>query len=410
MKINIKENPLNMDLNKLLTLGYRANNSKRNFLFISKCLGKHLIVKPEIVKLTGFMLAYQIYKQNKELLKDIVSFIEYPYNGMSNDEKLQNIYKSKVVPNESTLVLGFAETATGLGMSVASAIQDSYYITTTREPITSLKSCFDFEETHSHATSHQCFLEDVSKLNAQNIILVDDEITTGNTMLNLIESLEKNLPTNNRKYTIVSILDWRSDEQRQKFEDFSKKFKIELDMVSIISGTIENNDLRIFENDIEEEIIEITKNIDLNIFERKKYETSIGFEDYLTSTGRFGVSFDNIEKIELYAQKVAKYIEQDLNITNERILIVGHGENIFIPSRIASKFKNADFKTTSRSPIFISDENNYPIKEKSFFYDNDIKYYFYDRKFIEKYYDKVIFLTEIPLYTKLTKNCYIYNI
>ena len=145
MKINIKENPLNMDLNKLLTLGYRANNSKRNFLFISKCLGKHLIVKPEIVKLTGFMLAYQIYQQNKEYLQDIVSFIEYPYNDMTNNSKLKRIYDAKVIPNESTLVLGFAETATGLGMAVASAIKYSYYITTTREPITSLKSCFDFD-------------------------------------------------------------------------------------------------------------------------------------------------------------------------------------------------------------------------------------------------------------------------
>lgn len=410
MHINIEKNNLNIDLNKLLTIGYRANNEKRNFLFISKCLGKHLIVKPEIVKLIGYALSYQVYKPKNYPINDIISILEYPYQDMSKSEKLKKIYENKIKTNEDTLVLGFAETATGLGMSVASAIKNSYYVTTTREKITSIKSCFDFEETHSHATSHQCFLEDLTKLNSNRIILVDDEITTGNTMLNLIESLEKNLPCKKRKYTVLSILDWRNESQKEKFEKFKKSLNIDIDVVSIISGTIENNDNRIFIDKKESEILETTTVKDLHIFNRKKYITEDGDIEYLTSTGRFGIDTNDFEEIEQKSEEVFNFIKNDLSISNERILVLGHGENIYIPSRIAAKFSNAEFKTTSRSPIYISEENNYPIKEKHSFYDKDIKYFFYDKTFIESYYDKVILLTETDLNIKLCKNIYIYKI
>ena len=162
------------------------------------------------------------------------------------NEVCKEIYENKFTPEELTLVLGFAETATGLGMAVASAIKDSYYITTTREPIIDMKSCFDFEETHSHATSHQCFLNDINHLNVDRMILVDDEITTGNTMLNLIESLENNLPYKNRKYTVLSILDWRNEDQIKLYETFCKEHNVDIEVVSLISGYIENDDNTVY--------------------------------------------------------------------------------------------------------------------------------------------------------------------
>lgn len=410
MKIEIENNPLNIDLNKLLVLGNRANNEKRNFLFISKCLGKHLVVKPEIVKLIGFALAYQIYQPKNYPISDIISLLEYPYQKMSQSNDLKNIYSQKIQNKEEVLVLGFAETATGLGMSVANAIENSYYVTTTREPIISTKSCFDFEETHSHATSHQCFLEDIRKLNSETIVLVDDEITTGNTMLNLIDSLENNLPSKKRKYIIVSILDWRNYSQRNKFEIFKKEHNVNIQVKSLISGTIENNDSRFFTEEKEKTITETTEVKELNKFERKLYKTKDGDVSYITSTGRFGIGSNVFSDIEQKSYEIYKAIEEDLNIGNKKILILGHGENIYIPSRIASKFPNAEFKTTSRSPIYISTENNYPIKEKHSFMDKDIKYFFYDKSFIERYYDKVILLIETDLNIKLCNNCYIYKI
>ena len=69
-----------------------------------------------------------------------------------------------------------------------------------------------------------------------------------------------------------------------------------------------------------------------------------------------------------------------------------------------------EFKTTSRSPIYISDENNYPIKEKHSFNDGDVKYFFYDKSFIEKYYDVVILFTETDLNIKLCENQVTYKL
>ena len=91
--------------------------------------------------------------------------------------------------------------------------------------------------------------------------------------------------------------------------------------------------------------------------------------------------------------------------SNEKILVLGHGENIYIPCRIASYIKgDVYFKSTTRSPIYCEDVDGYPIKEKHIFYHKGVKYYFYNKSEIEKKYDKVILITEDDLNIKLTNN------
>ena len=96
---------------------------------------------------------------------------------------------------------------------------------------------------------------------------------------------------------------------------------------------------------------------------------------------------------------------QGLIESNEKILVLGHGENIYIPCRIAS-YINGDvyFKSTTRSPIYCENIDGYPIKEKHVFYHKGVKYYFYNKSEIEKKYDKVILITEDDLNIKLTNN------
>ena len=97
-------------------------------------------------------------------------------------------------------------------MAVASYIKNCYYITTTRECITELKSILKFEEEHSHATTHKCFPLDKSKIiNADKIILVDDEITTGKSMINIIKELKS--VSSVRDFIILSIF-WCSKTHR----------------------------------------------------------------------------------------------------------------------------------------------------------------------------------------------------
>ena len=390
MKINIRENVYDLNLDDLVSIGYRDNNSKRNFLFISKVLGKHIEVKPDICKVTGFLLASTILGVTKET-RMLINYIKDNNKEINVNEVMNLAYRT----NEKLVVLGFAETATGLGMAVASAIENSYYITTTREDIKGIKSFLKFEEEHSHATTHKCFPEDIYKLReADRIILVDDEITTGKSMLNIIKELKKT--TGVRKYEILTILDWRNLENRNLYKDFIRKNKVEIEVRALISGDIEIEDNNVYCNENESLLSEKMNANSLNILSRKG--------QYLKFTGRFGVYFDDIKKLEEECIRAANKIQEIIGY-NKKILVLGHGENIYIPSRIASYLKgDVYFKSTTRSPIYCSNEKGYLINEKSVFYHNGVKYYFYNKSTIEEIYDKVILITEDDLDIKLTNN------
>ena len=100
------------------------------------------------------------------------------------------------------------------------------------------------------------------------------------------------------------------------------------------------------------------------------------------------------------ANEIQKLIEG-----NEKILVLGHGENIYIPSRIAAYIKgDVYFKSTTRSSIYCSNEEKYLLNEKSSFYHNGVKYYFYNKSYIENNYDKVVLIVEDDLKIKLTNN------
>ncbi|MCI6189344.1 MAG: phosphoribosyltransferase domain-containing protein, partial [Clostridium sp.] len=92
--INIKDNPLNLNIEDYLDLALR-DNKKRRFLFISKNLGKHIPVNPEKVDNLGYLLA-KAYKKKYENYKE-----------------------------ERELVIGFAETATALSHSFFNYLESS---------------------------------------------------------------------------------------------------------------------------------------------------------------------------------------------------------------------------------------------------------------------------------------------
>ena len=389
MKINIRKNKYGIDINDLISIGYRINNSKRNFLFISKVLGKHIEIRPDMCKVIGLLLTSTIFP----ITKDTSILVNYIKSQKDYELQVKEAIEIAYKTNEKVAVLGFAETATGLGLAVASSIENSYYITTTREDIKDMKSFLNFEEEHSHATTHRCYPEEPSKLiEADRIILVDDEITTGKSMLNIISELI--LKTNVKKYTVLSILDWRSIEYRGLYKEFINKNNIDIEVKSLISGDIKIENNKIFLDTKEDILNEEMSVTNLNIMSRKG--------NYLRYTGRFGIDFREIGIIEEECIKVANKIQEIIG-ENKKILVLGHGENIYIPSRVASYLQgDIYFKTTTRSPIYCSKEEGYLINEKSIFFHNKSKYYFYNKTDIEKNYDYVVLITEDDLNIKLT--------
>ncbi|MGL5549918.1 MAG: phosphoribosyltransferase domain-containing protein [Culicoidibacterales bacterium] len=412
MKITITHNPYELDLDQLMVLAKRLNNSKRNFLFVSKILGKHVPIDPNLTQVSGFLLASILYGPTKQT----ATWCEYLQTSTTKQQPLIESLQQRYQTDESVVVMGFAETATGIGMAVANAIENSYYIHTTREPLTDQESLLAFEEEHSHATTHRCYLSEKSRLTmADHIVLVDDELTTGQSLLNMLKVLMQQ--TQARKFTMLTILDWRNPEQQAQLATFAQQTRREIEVRALVAGSVETTDQQIYDNQAEipklQQQVSGEDQIDLAILPRKTARTKQQPWSYYAQSGRFGVSQQGIANLADYSYQAAVQIMSELArfpTEPQKILVVGHGEDIFIPSQIAAMLQNEfgkliAFKTTTRSPIFCSDTPDYPIQEIHRFQDQeDNCYYFYNKQAIEAEYDLVIFIVERELSVQLVTN------
>ncbi|WP_198533859.1 phosphoribosyltransferase domain-containing protein, partial [Streptomyces odonnellii] len=193
-------------LPELLGLALRRN-PKRAHLLVSNVLGKHVPQHPQVVYGTGLQLGERV----RELLGPDVA---------------------------RAVVLGYAETATGLGHAVADGVRDAPYLHSTRRPVPGVPRAGGFEESHSHATSHLLLPEDPALLaSAGPLVLVDDEFSTGNTVLNTIRALHARYPR--EWYVIVALVDMRSAADRGRLTDFAEEMGARVDLVALASGTVE---------------------------------------------------------------------------------------------------------------------------------------------------------------------------
>ncbi|MER7967503.1 phosphoribosyltransferase domain-containing protein [Streptomyces sp. NPDC096080] len=192
-------------LTELLGLALRRN-PKRAHLLVSNVLGKHVPQAPSVVYGSGFTLGRRV----RELLGDEAA---------------------------AAVVLGYAETATGLGHSVADGLGVAPYLHSTRRPVPGVAPAGGFEEAHSHATSHLLLPEDPALLVGDGpLVLVDDEFSTGNTVLNTIRDLHERYPR--RRYVVVALVDMRSPGDAGRLDAFAREIGARVDLVAAASGTV----------------------------------------------------------------------------------------------------------------------------------------------------------------------------
>jgi len=362
MNITIEENPFDLPIEDFFKMAARINK-KRAFLFVSKLLGKHLPIEPNKGLLTGFLLAARY----EEIITGNVS---------SKRAELMTIYRNSSLPFidepfigkevSNPIIIGFAETATALGHSFYKAFQNAVFFHTTRENINELVPIISFEEEHSHATSHRCYVKDEILDNQREIILVDDELTTGKTAINIIRDLHKKYPRD--KYSVVSILDWRSNDWQLEMKALEQEFDIKIQVVSLLKGNFElvgeHTDLVLQEEIlgmmVEEPLIEY---ISLEDFAKERIvsttSTSLaGIRNefgYLKDTGRFGIHTD--ERTDDWIRQAANDLKKKRLGTT---LCVGTGEFMYIPMKLASFMgENTYYQSTTRSPIYPNDEEHY---------------------------------------------------
>lgn len=291
-------------------------NEKRGFLFVSKVLGKHIPVKPSVMRATYDLVA----------------------------EKINVI-------DGSTLFIGMAETATGLGGGVA----DSYarmnsgtevvYQHTTRHFLDA-EETLRISEAHSHAVSHILYepLPDLKPVyqRAEHLVVVDDEISTGNTLINLIEASLTHIRSF-RKVTVVALVSWLDSAKRERFltlmSDYCAEQGIampEFEFVSLFEGKFEFVPDQHFK-------AQLPHDVDKEICKKPCLDT----------VGRQGcrMPMELQPSDESLVEAIYDQAEGD------EIAIIGTGEHLFLPFLVAEQIEQQGgqvvFQSTTRSPVIV---------------------------------------------------------
>ena len=179
-------------------------NAQRAHLLVSSVLGKHVPADPHVVHATGVELGRRV---------------------------------AKVLDGRSALVLGFAETATGLGHCVAEAL-DAEYLHSTRRAVPGVPSAAGFEEEHSHATTHRLLPADHQLLErGEVLVLVDDELSTGRTAMNTIDVLHRSTPRTH--YVLASLVDVRPEPDRAALDRFAARIGARIEVVALATGAVD---------------------------------------------------------------------------------------------------------------------------------------------------------------------------
>ncbi|MFE0734480.1 phosphoribosyltransferase [Streptomyces sp. NPDC058855] len=190
----------------LLGLALRRN-PKRAHLLVSSVLGKHVPQRPSVVYGSGLDLGRRV--------RDLLGEAEAA----------------------RAVVLGYAETATALGHAVADGLGPAPYLHSTRRPVPGVARAGGFEESHSHATSHLLLPEDPALLAGDGpLVLVDDEFSTGNTVLNTVRALHERYPR--ERYVVVALVDMRGPADRDRLTAFAAEIGARVDLVTLAAGTV----------------------------------------------------------------------------------------------------------------------------------------------------------------------------
>nr|WP_275585877.1 phosphoribosyltransferase domain-containing protein [Geodermatophilus sabuli] len=134
------------------------------------------------------------------------------------------------------LVIGYCETATGLGHAAAQRL-GAAYLHTTRRVHPGVPVAARFEEEHSHAVAHALQpAGEVSLAGAGPLVLVDDELTSGRTALNTIAELHARFPR--PRYVVAALLDARTPELRAAFEARAAALGVRVDVACVVAASL----------------------------------------------------------------------------------------------------------------------------------------------------------------------------
>ncbi|MFF2515117.1 phosphoribosyltransferase [Streptomyces sp. NPDC058086] len=334
------------ELSDLLGLALRRN-PRRAHLLVSNVLGKHVPQSPSVVYGHGFALGRRV----RELLG-------------TEDAR-------------AAVVLGYAETATGLGHSVADGVGLAPYLHSTRRPVPGVDTAGGFEESHSHATSHLLLPENPGLLAGPGpLVLVDDEFSTGNTVLNTIRDLHARYPRD--RYVVVALVDMRSAADLGRLAEFATEIGARVDLVAAARGTVnlpegvlEKGQALVAEHETTE-ITERSESADSRPGHPGATRVELGWPRGLPDGGRHGFTPGHRIRLDAALPAMAARVADALPEGARRVLVLGFEELMYAPLRLARELEQVvpaevRYSTTTRSPVLALDDPGYAIRTRLVF-------------------------------------------
>jgi adenine/guanine phosphoribosyltransferase-like PRPP-binding protein len=286
-------------------------NPKRAQLLVSSVLGKHVPVRASLCLRAGERLAQAVP-------------VPGPYD-----------------------VIGFAETATGLGHQVAQALQAATYVHTTRRPSAG-DPRLSFLEEHSHATD-QALTPEAGALDGSRVaVLVDDEISTGRTALNAIAALAP--ATGHTTWVLATLLDTRSVADRAACAQRAQELGITLLHACLLTGSV-----TVPEGAGERAAALLTPPPG-PLAGPAPRALRLGSRG-LRTTARRAFSVDDGLALRHLAASAAAALE-----LGPDLLVVGDEELMHFPQLLALALGDAQVCTTTRSPALAVDAPGYPLR------------------------------------------------
>ena len=376
------DNPYHFKQHQLFDMALRINK-KRRFLFVSQVLGKHLAVDPNIPLLTSHLLAYLFMEQRYGYVDE---FAQKVSRAIQMKQNLLNVLTAsraqKLTPPSAVLIIGFAETATALGHGFFEKFAgDVQFVHTTREHLVNVEPVICFEEEHSHASSHRLYAEETFFLRETEVVLVDDEMTSGKTNRNIIRQLHEKYP-HLTTFTLVSILDFRTAQARDEMQQLAHELGITIHSVSLFTGAFqieETGELQMEEmgahkneanGPLHTEIVpampqhrarleySLERLLQDALMEQASYCEAqyVKYANYYQDSGRFGLSVDGQQRLEKHVAQVAELLQK--RRSQGRCLVLGTGEFMYVPMSIALHMgDDVSYHATTRSPIYAHEQS-----------------------------------------------------
>lgn len=354
---------------ELVRIAKRENNTRRKYLVVNRLQGKHIPVSPKE--------ALQMFRSLAELIKE-------------------------AYPSERLLMVGFAETATAIGAAVAIECQAAY-MQTTREVIDGVDYLY-FSESHSHATEQKLVKTDLDKIigKTDRIIFIEDEVTTGNTILNIVRLIQKTY-AKPVSFAVASILNGMNEEALENYQNLKIPVhylvKTTHDTYTEIAEQYQADGICHICTKPQEEEIQRQK----EMRQQKKATQQIEVQEISgwINARRLHTADTYKQACEQLWQEIqqkygyTKYTKE--TETGRRILVLGTEEFMYPALYVGAKLEEAGYTVrmhaTTRSPIAVSKEEKYPLHtryELASLYDKNRTTFVYDLA----EYEEVLVLTD----------------